>query len=213
MFVKQFRVGGDRNFSYLVVDPATKKALMIDPSYSPEKIVDYAQERDYDIVYVFNTHGHADHANGNETVAALTGVQALQWQDEDPRTGKKVTDGATFPLGDLEIEVLHTPGHTPDSICLYIGDAVFTGDTLFVGKVGGTDFSQGARAEYRSLHEKLMTLPEDTRVFPGHDYGTSPQSTIGAEKETNPFLTQPDFFSFVDLKNNWEAYKREHGIA
>jgi glyoxylase-like metal-dependent hydrolase (beta-lactamase superfamily II) len=146
-------------------------------------------------------------------MAALTGVEALQWQDEDPRTGKKVMDGATFPLGDLEIEILHTPGHTPDAICLYVGDAVFTGDTLFVGKVGGTDFGQGARAEYASLHEKLMALPEDTRVFPGHDYGTSAQSTIGAEKETNPFLVQPDFESFVDLKKNWDAYKREHGIA
>ncbi|MFO7916995.1 MAG: MBL fold metallo-hydrolase [Anaerolineae bacterium] len=213
MFIKQFRVGGDRNFGYLVADPDTKKAVVIDPSYSPKKIVDYAREHDYDIVYVFNTHGHVDHANGNERVAALTGVDVLQWQDEDPRTGQKVKDGATFPLGDLEIEILHTPGHSPDSVCLYIGDAVFTGDTLFVGKVGGTDFGQGAKAEYVSLHEKLMTLPEGTRVFPGHDYGTSPRSTIGEEKENNPFVLRSDFSSFVDLKKNWEDYKREHGIA
>ncbi|MFP3895647.1 MAG: MBL fold metallo-hydrolase [Anaerolineales bacterium] len=213
MFIKQFRVGGDRNFGYLVADPNTKKAAVIDPSYSAEKIADYAREHDHDIVYVFNTHGHADHANGNETMAVLTGVDALQWQDKDPRTGKKVVDGATFPLGDLEIEILHTPGHTPDSICLYVGDAVFTGDTLFVGKVGGTDLGQGAKAEYVSLHQKLMTLPEDTRVFPGHDYGTSPQSTIGEEKENNPFILRSDFSSFVDLKENWDDYKRQHGIA
>jgi len=108
---------------------------------------------------------------------------------------------------------LHTPGHTPDSICLYVGDAVITGDTLFVGKVGGTDLGNGAKTEYDSLHEKLLILPDDTRVFPGHDYGTAPQSTIANERETNPFLAQPNFSAFVGLKQNWAAYKEEHGIA
>ena len=109
--------------------------------------------------------------------------------------------------------VLHTPGHTEDSICLYVGDAVFTGDTLFVGKIGGTDFGAQARAEYESLHQKLLVLPDTTRVFPGHHYGTAPESTIGHERRTNPFLIQPDFETFVDLKRNWTAYKKAHGIA
>jgi len=212
MFVKQFRTGGDRNFGYLVADERTKKAVIIDPSFSPEIIVASARDRDYEIEYVFNTHDHFDHTNGNGVVERLTGKGALLLGTTDPGTGIAVTDGARFPLGNLEIQILHTPGHTGDGICIYVGDAVFTGDTLFVGKVGGTDFGRGARAEYDSLHRKLLTLPGDTRVFPGHDYGTAPESTIAHERETNPFLLQPDFEAFVHLKRNWEAYKKAHGI-
>ena len=83
---------------------------------------------------------------------------------------------------------------------------------MFVGKVGGTDFGEAAKAEYESLHQKLLSLPDTTRVFPGHNYGTSPESTIGKERESNPFLVQPDFEAFLDLKRNWLEYKRIHGI-
>ncbi len=98
-------------------------------------------------------------------------------------------------------------------MCILVGDAVFTGDTLFVGKVGGTDLGEGARTEYDSLHQRLLALPDDTRVYPGHDVGVAPKSTIGHERETNPFLLQLDFEAFVNLKRNWAAYKKEHGIA
>ena len=212
MFVKQFLTGGDRNFGYLVADEVTKKAAIIDPSYSPEMLVEFAKDQGYAVEYVFNTHGHYDHSNGNKTVKKLTGKTALLLGDTDPQTAILITHDARFPLGDLEIVVLHTPGHTEDSICLYIGDAVFTGDTLFVGKIGGTDFGRQANVEYESLHQKLMTLPDDTRVFPGHNVGTAPESTIGKERQTNPFLIQPDFEAFVDLKRNWTAYKEAHGI-
>jgi len=213
MFVKQFRTGGDRNFGYLVADEGTKAAAVIDPSYSPERIVQFARDEQYDIQYVFSTHDHYDHTNGNATVERLTGKRALLFGDRDPTTGIAIKDGARLPLGNLEITILHTPGHTRDAICFLVGDAVFTGDTLFVGKVGGTDFGAGARAEYDSLHQKLFTLPDETRVFPGHDVGVAPESTIAHERETNPFLIQPDFESFVHLKRNWAAYKEEHGIA
>jgi glyoxylase-like metal-dependent hydrolase (beta-lactamase superfamily II) len=213
VFVKQFRTGGDRNFGYLVADEATRKAVIIDPSYAPERIVHFARENDYEIAYVFSTHDHFDHTNGNQTVEKMTGARALLFGDTDPATGIQVQDGARFPLGNLEITIVHTPGHTNDAICLHIGDAVFTGDTLFVGKVGGTDLGPGARAEYDSLHNKLLTLPDETRVFPGHDVGVAPESTIAHERETNPFLLQADLKAFVHLKRNWAAYKKEHGIA
>jgi glyoxylase-like metal-dependent hydrolase (beta-lactamase superfamily II) len=213
MFIKQFQTGGDRNFGYLAADDSTKLAVVIDPSYSPERIVEFAQEHGYTIQYVFSTHNHFDHTNGNDAIKKRTGKKPLLFDDTDPLTGMTVSDGAHFPLGELEITILHTPGHTDDGICIYIGDAVFTGDTLFVGKVGGTDFGAQARAEYKSLHQKLLALPDSTRVFPGHDYGTAPESTIGHERQTNPFLLQPDFDSFVDLKRNWTAYKKAHGIA
>jgi hydroxyacylglutathione hydrolase len=213
MFVKQFHTGGDRNFGYLVVDEETGKAAAIDFSYAPKEAVRFAGEHGYQIEYVFSTHDHYDHTNGNDVLERLTGKRALLWGRSDPATGVTVEDGARFPLGNLEIAILHTPGHTRDAVCLHVGDAVFTGDTLFVGKVGGSDFGPGARAEYDSLHQKLMTLPDETRVFPGHDVGVAPESTIAHERETNPFLTQPDFEAFVHLKRNWEAYKKEHGIA
>ena len=213
MFVKQFLIGGDRNYAYLVADEATKRAVVIDPSYSPKTIVAFAGEQGYNIQYIFNTHDHYDHTNGNNKIKRLTGKTPLLLGDTDAETGITVTDGARFPLGELEVTIIHTPGHTADSICVHIGDAVFTGDTLFVGKVGGTDFGAQARTEYDSLHQKLMTLPDETRVFPGHNYGVAPESTIGHERQTNPFLLRPDFESFVDLKKNWTAYKQAHGIA
>jgi len=213
MFIKQFTTGGDRNFGYLVADEALKKALVVDPSFSPESIVGFAQEHGCEIEYVFVTHDHYDHSNGNATIERLTGKRPLLLGSTEPTTGIKVEDGACFSFGALDVRVLHTPGHTGDSICIHVGDAVFTGDTLFVGKVGGTDLGAGAQAEYDSLHDKLLKLPEATRVFPGHDYGTAPQSTIGKERKTNPFLLLPDFEAFVDLKRNWAAYKKEHGIA
>ncbi len=213
MFVKQFRTGGDRNFGYLVADEQTRAAAVVDPSYSPERIVAFAREHQYDIRFVLSTHDHHDHTNGNRTMEALTGRRALLFGDTDPETGVKIEDGARLPLGQLEIAILHTPGHTRDAICIYVGDALFTGDTLFVGKVGGTDLGAGAEAEYDSLHRKLLALPGETRLFPGHDYGVAPESTISHERKTNPFLLQPDLASFIDLKRNWQAYKQEHGIA
>jgi glyoxylase-like metal-dependent hydrolase (beta-lactamase superfamily II) len=220
VFVKQFRTGGDRNFGYLVADETSKRAVVIDPSYSPQEIVEFAGENEYTIEYVFCTHDHFDHTNGNRVIGELTGKQALLYGDTEPSTGIEVRDGARFPLGQLEVQVLHTPGHTLDAICLYVSDmsdgagrAVFTGDTLFVGKVGGTDLGAGAEAEYHSLHDKLLHLPDDTRVFPGHDVGVQPVSTVAHERETNPFLLQPDLEAFVHLKANWAAYKKEHGIA
>ncbi|GAK57614.1 beta-lactamase domain protein [Candidatus Vecturithrix granuli] len=213
MLVKQFVIGGDRNFGYLAADEITRKAVVIDPSYHPEMIVEFAQKHGYAIAYIFNTHGHYDHTNGNETIEKLTGKVPLLFGETDSESGITVEDEARFPLGELDILILHTPGHTEDSICLYIGDAVFTGDTLFVGKIGGTDFGQQAGTEYVSLHQKLMALPDNTRVFPGHNYGVAPESTIGRERETNPFLLQPNVEAFIDLKKNWTAYKKEHGIS
>jgi len=213
MFVKQFHTGGDRNFGYLVADTITRKAAVIDPSFSPELIVHFAREHSYEIEYVFSTHGHSDHTNGNGVIEHLTGTRPLPFGSTDPKTGIVVEDNASFPLGDLEIAIMHTPGHTEDSMCIYVGDAVFTGDTLFVGKVGGTDFGSGARSEYDSLRRKLLALPDETRVFPGHDYGTAPESTIARERRTNPFLLQLDFGAFVHLKRNWAAYKKAHGIS
>ena len=150
MFVKQFLTGGDRNFAYLAADENSREAVIIDPSYDPDAVIDYALKNHYRIQYAFNTHDHYDHTNGNLVVKSRLGIDPLTFADEP------VYDQARISLGNLEIVIIHTTGHTDDSICLLIGDALFTGDTLFVGKIGGTDLGDQARKEYDSLHEKLM---------------------------------------------------------
>ena len=212
MFVKQFRTGGDRNFGYLAADEPSGDALIVDASYDPRSIAEYAVRQGYRIRYVFSTHGHADHTNGNEQMERLTGLKPLLYGDICPVTGVRVEDGAVLPLGSLEVQIMHTPGHTRDSICLYVGDALFTGDTLFTGKVGGTCTDEEAKEEYESLHGRILQLPVATTVYSGHDYGERPHSTLAEEKVSNPFLLQSDFEAFLFLKNNWAAYKKAHGI-
>jgi glyoxylase-like metal-dependent hydrolase (beta-lactamase superfamily II) len=211
--VETFQTGGDRNLAYLIADEETLQAAVVDPSYAPLKVVEFANEAGYRITAAFCTHDHHDHTNGNDAFEEATGVRPLLFGDSDPKTGTRVEGGAGFPLGNLRLEILHTPGHTPDSICLLVGDALFTGDTLFVGKVGGTDLGDGARTEYDSLHRVLLKLPDETRIYPGHDVGVAPESTIGHERATNPFLLREDVESFIKLKRNWAEYKKEHGIA
>lgn len=213
MIVKQFRTGGDRNFGYLVADEVSKEAIVIDASFNPAIIVQFAAEQGFVIRFVFSTHGHDDHTNGNEAIGVMTALSPLLFGDTCPRTGITVEDGALFPLGSLGARILHTPGHTADSICIHVGDALFTGDTLFTGKVGGTGTEEQALAEYHSLQDKVMLLPAETTVYPGHDYGVSPISSISRERASNPFLLQGDFNAFLALKQNWAAYKKRHGIA
>ena len=108
--------------------------------------------------------------------------------EKSPRPDRLLKDGDIINIGRTKLTVIHTPGHTKGSICLYTPGHLFTGDTLFVGGVGRTDLPGGSMSQMlKSIHEKLYTLPGDTHVWPGHDYGLSPSSTISREKETNPF--------------------------
>jgi len=213
MIVQQIATGGDRNFGYVVADETSNQAALVDPSYDPDRLVEWAQRNRLMAVYALITHDHHDHTNGNARVRELSGAKIVMHRNAAGKADVRVSDGDTLYLGQLPIHVIHTPGHDPSHVCYYVDDAVFTGDTLFVGKVGGTDLADGAQQEYESLHSKLMSLPDDTRVFPGHDVGVKPESTIANERDTNPFLLQPSFEAFVDLKKNWAAYKREHGIV
>ncbi len=212
MFVEQILTGGDRNFAYIICDPESHLAAIIDPSFDPQRIYNRVDELGMKVGYILNTHDHHDHANGNEEMERLTGCSALSFGMTDPVSGITLSDGAELPLGETKIRVLHTPGHTEDSVCYLIEQSLFTGDTLFVGKVGGTDFGDQAKTQFESLHRKLMILSDDTRVFPGHDVGVKPHSMIGYEKKNNPFLLQKKFADFVELKKNWLEYKKEHGI-
>ncbi|HQI76088.1 MAG TPA: hydroxyacylglutathione hydrolase family protein [Candidatus Latescibacteria bacterium] len=212
MLVEQIRTGGDRNFSYLVADETRRVCAVVDPSFAPDLVAEKAATLGFRVEYVLVTHDHFDHTNGNARLKELTGAQVVMHRMSEENCDVRVDNGDVLPLGALSITVIHTPGHTRGHACYLVEDAVFTGDTLFVGKVGGSDFGEGARQEWESLHTRLLSLPDNTRVFPGHDYGVRPFSTIGDERRSNPFLLQPDFPSFLKLKMNWAEYKKLHGI-
>lgn len=210
MIFEQIPVGGDRNFAYIVGDEESRRAAVVDPAYRPGKVLERAKDLGLEVVYLVNTHGHYDHSDGNDHVLSHTKARLFSG-----RTG--VADGERISMGSVELTFIRTPGHSGDSLCLLATEAgspgkLMTGDTLFVGKVGGTGYGKDAREEYESLHKKLMTLPEETEVWPGHDVGVSPSSTIGREKRTNPFILCKDYEEFLHLKKNWLQYKREHGI-
>ena len=148
----------------------------------------------------------------------LTGAVIHAGPEDQVPGAESLTDGQVISLGKLSITALATSGHSPGHFCFLCEGRLVTGDILFCGKVGGTGSyfpGSSARQEYESLH-RLMQLPPETLVFPGHDYyggqGQRPHSTIGFEKENNPFITAADFKAFCHLKDNWAAYKKEHNL-
>lgn len=208
MDVKQIYSSRMANFAYLVEDPASKTAAVIDPSFDPEKILAEAENDGCRITHVINTHGHSDHVSGNASILEATRADLLIHEaDADqvskllnralsrvmggrgsPRATRRLKDNEVIHIGETALTVIHTPGHTPGSVCLYAPGHLFTGDTLFVGAVGRTDLPGGSmEVLLASIREKLYVLPEDTRIWPGHDYGNRPDSSIAYEKANNPF--------------------------
>ncbi|MCG6916814.1 MAG: MBL fold metallo-hydrolase [Deltaproteobacteria bacterium] len=209
MIIEQVQVGHFAVFAYLVGCPETGEGIVIDPADQVGLLLEVAKNRKIEkIKYIVNTHCHADHAGGNREMKERTKAQivihkndaerlanpsslALQiFQCEaSPPADLTVEEGDRIEFGQQFLEVIHTPGHTPGGMSLYTNGYVFTGDTLFVGGIGRTDLPGGSMPQLLlSIKTKLLTLPEDTLVFPGHNYGTSPQSTIGKEKQYNPFV-------------------------
>jgi glyoxylase-like metal-dependent hydrolase (beta-lactamase superfamily II) len=211
MIFQQILSGGDRNFGYLVACEHLKRAAVVDPSPDPISFGKKAELLDLNIVYVINTHSHHDHSAGNLYFKEKFSASVVA-HESVPASDIRVKHGQTLLLGQLTLSFLHTPGHTTDSLCVLVNQELMTGDTLFVGKVGGTYAVREAREEFESLKE-LMKLEDGIRVWPGHDYGIHPHSTIGEERRSNPFIIRlNDFNDFIWLKDNWLDYKREHNI-
>ncbi|MGO8760878.1 MAG: MBL fold metallo-hydrolase [Desulfobaccales bacterium] len=199
--------------TYLVAEEDSGEALLIDPGGPSDELAATLREEGWRLRWIVNTHGHADHIAGNDHWAAATRARIvmhrLDWEFfRTPamqaaaraegflplsRTDVLVSDGDHIPLGKGFAVVLHTPGHTPGGICLSFPGQLFTGDTLFVGAAGRTDLPGASLPQLiASLEGKIMPLPDETRIWPGHDYGETPTSTLGEEKADNPYLT--DFF-------------------
>jgi len=218
MIFEQISSGGDRNYGYLVGCTETKEAAVIDPSPDPANCYNRSRELGLTVKYIINTHTHYDHTGGNSFFQSK-GAKLVTHQ-KDPIGDMLVKEDDTLEVGKLNLSFIHTPGHTQESMCVLVKNTVsgltmnlVTGDTLFVGKVGGTYTRKDAESEFDSL-KKLMDLDPKTNVWPGHNYGTNPTSTIGNELETNPFIQRLNSFDdFTWLKENWAQYKKENGIS
>jgi glyoxylase-like metal-dependent hydrolase (beta-lactamase superfamily II) len=209
MDIEQMKVGFMDVFCYIVSCTKTKEALVIDPAGDEERVADRIKEKALTLKYIVNTHGHPDHTCGNAKLISLANAKIIMHEADDemfsspqgqaharqwgftpsPPADIRVKDGDTIAVGDLSLEVIHTPGHSPGGICLLGDGNLFTGDTLFVGGLGRTDLPGASMGQFMtSIKERLLVLPGDTIVWPGHDYGIKPSSTIDEEKKSNPWL-------------------------
>ena len=190
---------------YIIGCEKTRKAAVIDPGGDAEKILERLKQHELDLVTIINTHGHFDHIGGNRELMEATSAELLIHQDDrqlldyaqehaaayglqteaSPSPTRELGGDEKLSVGELSLQVIHTPGHSPGGICLYVDDCLLVGDTLFAGSIGRTDLPGGDhQLLIAGIKEKLLPLPETTRVCPGH----GPMTTIGEEKQYNPFL-------------------------
>ncbi|MCX8173721.1 MAG: MBL fold metallo-hydrolase [Thermoplasmata archaeon] len=197
MEVKQLKIGALGNFVYVCWDTETGEGFIVD-SCEPEKIA--RETAGLKIRYIFLTHGHFDHTYGCEKLSEILGAKIVAHSGNRSFHHMDVEDGAELMAGKIKIKVLHTPGHTADSICILADKKLFTGDTLFVGECGRTDLPGGSsEALYHSLFQKILLLEDVVEVYPGHDYGPRPWSTIGHERRHNYTLKPRTLEEFVQF--------------
>jgi len=204
MIIEQILVTGMAVFCYLLVDEDTKEAVLIDPAGDFNSIFSRVEKHNAEVRYVINTHGHYDHTSGNGHVMTKTGAVLLIHENDqgyikefpgaargrfsgsqEPGREKLrlLKDGDLISFGNSKLRVIHTPGHTAGCICLYSDGNLFTGDTLFTEGVGRTDLPDSSESELvNSLKNKIFSLPDDTRIWPGHHYGKKPVSTVAEQK-------------------------------
>ena len=203
--ILRYNLGPMDNNTYLIVSEATKEAALVDPSFDSEGLWPEIEAKGLALRYILNTHAHFDHIIGNAFYATRTNapialhradlplLRNLPEQgrlfgfdlDSSPEPTILLEDDQTLTLGDLTIRVLTTPGHAPGHVAFLVEDAVLSGDCLFVGSIGRTDLPGGSyQLLMESIRTRLLTLPDETRVLPGH----GPPTTIGAERRENPYL-------------------------
>jgi hydroxyacylglutathione hydrolase len=201
VILDQFRIGPLLNFTYLVADDDGGDAVVIDPSYGIDPVLEQIDTRHVKVRYILNTHSHTDHIAGNRDVRDRTGAKVVAHRVAPLGQDLSVDDGDSFATGRLAFQVVHTPGHTKDSVLYLFEGHVATGDTLFVGECGRTDLPGGDPSEmYDSLLRRVVALDDALIVLPGHDYGATPTSTIGREKLENYTLqprTREEFLRFL----------------
>lgn len=211
LYVKQLRLGPMENFVYLLGAKGAREAAVVDPAWDVPAILAAAEADGREIVAALITHHHHDHLNGlpslleaRPTVRVFAQKAEIEVSEVLQRLGPElvaVSPGEEIRVGPLAVGCLHTPGHTPGAQCFHTAGSLFTGDTLFVGGCGRCDLVGGDPAKmFHSLHGTIGSLPEETMVYPGHDYGATPVSTVGEEKRSNPYFLRNDLDSFVAFR-------------
>ena len=205
MVVEQIKIGFD-NFSYIIYCSVSKKAAIVDPGFDASKALKYISSKNLELKYIINTHYHSDHSSESQRIKNLIPASKIVASEQD---GKKldvkldiiVSDGDRLKIGEVIIDFILTPGHTPGGICIIVDNKVLlTGDTLFIGDCGRTDLPGGNLAQmYESLHEKIMSLSDQLIVYPGHDYGNKPSDTLGNQKRTNKTLLAKNLDEFSKI--------------
>jgi glyoxylase-like metal-dependent hydrolase (beta-lactamase superfamily II) len=201
MFFRQIQQHSD-NFSYIIADKDTKDAAVVDSSFNASEIIQVLKAEKLNLKYIINTHSHSDHTAGNIELSSIFEAKIVAHRLSKANFDIAVEDKDVLNVGKVSISIIYTPGHTTDSICLLVENKkLLTGDTLFVGECGRTDLPGGnTKGMYDSLFNKLSKLNDVVEVYPGHDYGLKPSSTIGEEKKSN-YTLQPrsleDFIEFM----------------
>ena len=191
MIFRQLSEPDTSTLSYLLACERSRRALLIDPvAVEVDNYIELLGTLRLQLIYTLETHVHADHITGAGLLREKIGSKSVVHRDAGASCADLlVTDGVLLQVGDIEIRVLHTPGHTSGCVSYALPDRVFTGDALLIGGCGRTDFQQGDAGQlYDSIHGKLFTLPPDTLVYPGHDYNGNTVSTIRQEMQKNPRL-------------------------
>ena len=210
MLIRQLELGADKVFCYILACEETKEAVVIDPCGEEEKLLAVIDALQLNPLFIINTHCHPDHTCGNKVIKEATGASIVRHADDelllhDPgakdyfsRQGFAPSppadilvkgDDHQLRFGKYTLNIIHTPGHSPGSICIYVDKNLFTGDSLFVGAAGRVDVPGGDFTTLiDSLAAKIAVLPDDTKIWPGHDYGYSKTSSVGREKKENPYL-------------------------
>jgi glyoxylase-like metal-dependent hydrolase (beta-lactamase superfamily II) len=205
LYFKQIEIGPMQNYVYLIGSMETRKVAVVDAAWEIDAILKIAAQDEMEITHAFVTHTHPDHVGGGFAGMEIAGVTELLEKckakvvvhkaESEFLKGLSSSDliktdhGDKIVVGGVEIQLMHTPGHTPGSQCFLVDHRVVSGDTLFIDACGRVDFPGGnAEQMYYSLTQKLMSLPDDTVLFPGHNYARLPHATIGEQKKTNPYL-------------------------
>ncbi len=206
LYLKQLEVGPMQNFIYLIGDREKHECVMVDPAWDVKTVLDAAAKDDMKVTGALVTHAHFDHINAlDEFLENVKGkiychkdeAEFLKFWAEDL---KPVSDGDKLSVGDIEITFLHTPGHTPGSQCFLAQDKLVSGDTLFIQACGRCDLPGGDPEQMYFSLKRLSELDEKTVLYPGHNYSDAPASTIGREKQSNPYLQSPNLKEFLHYR-------------
>ena len=202
------------NFVYLVGDKNTREVLVVDPAWQVDTILKIAKQEDLTIKGALVSHYHFDHTNGIEELLESVDCPVYVNKKDSPYLEyshdniRNVDDGARVQVGDVEITLVHTPGHTPGSQCFHVQNRLISGDTLFIGACGRCDLPGGdAKEMYHTLTQRLMKFDDSTILFPGHNYSERPSSTMGAEKKTNPYLMCDSLENFLRFRTGVSEYR------